>query len=86
MNTTDIANVSSWIEAHQDEIVQTLAALVQIPSVIGNEAPAQAFMRQHYEQAKLEIGTKIFAPSLHPKLFYHMVGSASAQVDPFLCL
>lgn len=55
MNTTDIANVSSWIEAHQDEIVQTLAALVQIPSVIGNEAPAQAFMRQHYEQAKLEI-------------------------------
>lgn len=55
MDEPHLKQVSSWIETHQDEIVKTLAALVQIPSVIGNEAPAQAFMRQHYVQAKLEI-------------------------------
>ncbi|MCW1968410.1 MAG: ArgE/DapE family deacylase [Anaerolineae bacterium] len=55
MNEPHLKQVSDWIEAHQDEIVQTLAALVKIPSVIGNEAPAQAFMRQQYEQAGLEI-------------------------------
>ena len=57
MNTSPhwIDATNAWIDAHRDEMVQTLAALVRIPSIIGNEAPAQAFMRAHYEALGLEI-------------------------------
>ena len=50
-----IEATNAWVVAHRDEIVQTLADLVRIPSVIGNEAPAQAFMQQHYEALGLEV-------------------------------
>lgn len=57
MNTPPqlIAATNAWIDAHRDEMVQSLADLVRIPSMIGNEAPAQAFMRAHYEAMGLEI-------------------------------
>ena len=63
MNTAPylIELTNAWIEAHRDDIVQTLADLVRIPSIIGNEAPAQAFMRAHYESLNLEIDE--FEPS-----------------------
>ena len=57
MNTPPhlIAATHDWLEQHRDEMVQTLADLVRIPSIIGNEAPAQAFMRAQYEALNLEI-------------------------------
>ena len=63
MKTTPqlLETTNAWIITHRDEIVQTLADLVRIPSIIGNEAPAQAFMRQHYEALGLQIDE--FEPS-----------------------
>ena len=45
------------VENLQDEMVDTLAQLVRIPSVVGNEGPAQAFMRQQYETLGLSVET-----------------------------
>jgi acetylornithine deacetylase len=63
MNTPPhlIAKINTWIDAHRDDLVQTLADLIRIPSIIGNEAPAQAFMRQQYEAMGLTIDE--FEPS-----------------------
>ena len=38
-------------------MIDTLAELVRIPSVVGNEGPAQEFMRQQYEGLGLEVKT-----------------------------
>jgi acetylornithine deacetylase len=63
MNTPPhlIKTTNTWIDAHRDDLVSALADLVRIPSIIGNEAPAQAFMRQQYELLGLEIDE--FEPS-----------------------
>jgi acetylornithine deacetylase len=55
MHSKLIEKTDAWVYAHREEIVQTLADLVRIPSVIGNEAPAQAFMGQQYASLGLEI-------------------------------
>lgn len=64
-----IQKTDAWLRAHRAELVQALTELVRIPSVIGNEAPAQAYMQRHYESLGLEIDT--FEPdrtqlSAHP--------------------
>ncbi len=47
--------ISDWVDAHADELVTTLAMLVQIPSVVGHEAEAQALMRELYLAAGLDV-------------------------------
>ena len=73
MNTTPLApliqQTDAWLNAHRADLVRALTELVQIPSIIGNEAPAQAFMQRHYEALGLEID--VFEPdraalSQHP--------------------
>lgn len=55
------AAVSDWIYSHADELVAALAQLVRIPSVVGREADAQAFMRELYAGMGLELD--VFEPS-----------------------
>jgi len=55
-----IQQTDAWLNAHRDDLVSTLAELVRIPSIIGNEAPAQAFMQRHYEALGLEVD--VFEP------------------------
>jgi acetylornithine deacetylase len=40
-----------------DEMTDTLAELVRIPSVVGNEGPAQDFMQRQYENLGLDVET-----------------------------
>jgi acetylornithine deacetylase len=47
--------ISDWIDNHADELIDTLAALVRIPSVVGQEGDAQKLMRDLYLQAGLDI-------------------------------
>jgi acetylornithine deacetylase len=47
--------VSQWLDDNAEELIATLAALVRIPSVVGNEAEAQAFMRDLYLAAGLDV-------------------------------
>jgi acetylornithine deacetylase len=41
----------------REEMVDTLAELVRIPSVVGSERPAQDFMRRQYEDLGLDVKT-----------------------------
>ncbi len=45
------------IEAMADEIVETLRALIRIPSVVGSEGKAQAFMKEKYESMHLDVSS-----------------------------
>ncbi len=47
--------VRGWLEAHASELVDTLAALVRIPSVVGSEGEAQAFMAERYREMGLAV-------------------------------
>jgi acetylornithine deacetylase len=50
-----LAQVTEWIDAHTGEMIETLATLVRIPSVVGNEGAAQAMMRDLYLAAGLDV-------------------------------
>ncbi len=54
------ALVTNWIHAHADELVASLAELVRIPSLVGQEAGAQAWMARHY--AALGLDLDVFQP------------------------
>ncbi|MDW8395472.1 MAG: ArgE/DapE family deacylase [Anaerolineae bacterium] len=54
MRTID-AQIQNWLAQHAEALTETLAALVRIPSLVGQEGPAQAFMRERYEEAGLEV-------------------------------
>jgi acetylornithine deacetylase len=43
------------VDRLRDEMVDTLAKLVRIPSLVGSEGPAQDFMRRQYERLGLEV-------------------------------
>jgi acetylornithine deacetylase len=47
--------VNVWIDDHADELIDTLTQLVRIPSVVGNEQSAQAFVRERYLDACLDV-------------------------------
>lgn len=55
------AAVSDWVYSHADELVSALAQLVRIPSVVGQEGEAQAFMRELYAGMGLDVDA--FEPS-----------------------
>jgi len=57
MDSKRKAEVVKTIEALRDELIDTLAELVRIPSVVGNEGPAQEFMQRQYESLGLEMKT-----------------------------
>ncbi|MCS7055527.1 MAG: ArgE/DapE family deacylase [Thermoflexales bacterium] len=50
-----IERVDAWLDAHTEELIETLSALVSIPSVVGHEAEAQAFMQDRYSAAGLDV-------------------------------
>lgn len=49
------AQITEWIDEHAGELIETLAALVRIPSVVGNEGVAQAMMRELYLDAGFDV-------------------------------
>lgn len=50
-----VARIEAWLDDHTAELVQTLAELVRIPSVVGSEGEAQQFMRDRYLAAGLDV-------------------------------
>ena len=55
MNSMIREKINAVVEQCRDEMIETLAELVRIPSVVGNEKPAQEFMQQQYEDLGLEV-------------------------------
>ncbi len=51
------AKIETAVDRLRDEMIDTLAELVRIPSVVGNEGPAQEFMQRQYERLGLEVQT-----------------------------
>jgi acetylornithine deacetylase len=49
--------IETGVDRLHDEMIDTLAELVRIPSVVGSEGPAQAFMQRQYEALGLEVKT-----------------------------
>ena len=67
------AKIEIEIDGLRDEMINTLAELVRIPSVVGSEGPAQDFMQRQYEGLGLEV--KIFEADKNT------VGQHSAYVE-----
>ena len=57
MNEKILKEINDAVEGLRDEMIETLAELVRIPSVVGNEGPAQDFMRRQYEALGLDVKT-----------------------------
>ena len=57
MNSKIKEKIGSVVDNLSDEMVKTLAELVRIPSVVGNEKPAQDFMQQQYQDLGLDVKT-----------------------------
>jgi acetylornithine deacetylase len=49
--------IDSTVDKLSDGMIETLAELVRIPSVVGNEKPAQDFMQLQYEDLGLDVQT-----------------------------
>lgn len=47
--------ISNYIEAHQEELIESVQNAVQIQSVIGNEHEMQFFMKNKFKQIGLEV-------------------------------
>ena len=43
------------VEAHREELIADVSACVRIPSVVGDEGPAQAFMQALFQRLDLEL-------------------------------
>jgi acetylornithine deacetylase len=51
------SDVLSAVDSLRDEMIEALIELVRIPSVVGNEGPAQAFMQREYGRLGLSVRT-----------------------------
>jgi len=51
------AKIEIVVDRLREEMIETLAELVRIPSVVGNEGAAQDFMRRQYEGLELDVKT-----------------------------
>jgi acetylornithine deacetylase len=51
------AKIETAVDRLRDEMIDTLAQLVRIPSVVGSEGPAQEFMKRQYEGLGLDVKT-----------------------------
>jgi len=51
------SEIAAAVDGLRDEMIDTLAGLVRIPSVVGNEGPAQGFMQRQYDGLGLEVKT-----------------------------
>jgi acetylornithine deacetylase len=49
--------IETEVDRLREEMIAALAELVRIPSVVGNEGPAQDFMRRQYESLGLDVKT-----------------------------
>lgn len=49
--------IEAAVDGLRDEMIETLAELVRIPSVVGSEGPAQDFMQRQYEDLGLVVKT-----------------------------
>jgi len=57
MNSKIQKKIETFVDRLRDEMIDTLAWLVRIPSVVGNEGPAQDFIRRQYEGLGLDVKT-----------------------------
>ena len=57
MNDKIKTEIEKAVDGLRDEMIDTLSGLVRIPSVVGNEGPAQEFMQRQYEDLGLEVKT-----------------------------
>jgi len=57
MNNNIKVEIGTAVDSLRDEMIETLVGLVRIPSVVGNEGPAQEFMQRQYEGLGLEVRT-----------------------------
>src|SRR5699024_3690510 len=48
-------DIRTYMEEHKQEYFKTIQELVRTETVVGNEAPGQAFMKQKFEELGLEI-------------------------------
>ena len=55
MEETIKTEIETAIDSLRDEMIDTLAELVRIPSVVGNEGPAQDFMQRQYQGLGLDV-------------------------------
>ncbi|MEO6061403.1 MAG: ArgE/DapE family deacylase [Thermoflexales bacterium] len=60
LTSTEQTRLTNWIHAHTNDLVASLAELVRIPSVVGQEAAAQTWMAQRY--AALGLDLDVFQP------------------------
>jgi len=60
MKAATIAAVNSAVDELKDELIELTRDLVCIPSVVGQEGPAQEFIAQRYAEAGLEV--ELFQP------------------------
>ncbi|CAB1056525.1 Acetylornithine deacetylase (EC [Olavius sp. associated proteobacterium Delta 1] len=49
--------IEAAVDGLRDEMIDSLAELVRIPSVVGNEGPAQDYMQRQYEGLGLDVKT-----------------------------
>ena len=49
--------IETVVDRLREEMIETLAELIRIPSVVGNEGAAQHFMQQQYEGLGLDVKT-----------------------------
>lgn len=57
MKDTRKTKIEAAVDGLRDEMIDTLTELVRIPSVVGNEGPAQDFMQRQYEDLGLDVKT-----------------------------
>ena len=57
MNSMIREKIDTVVEQYRGEMTDTLVNLVRIPSVVGNEKPAQDFMQEQYERLRLDVRT-----------------------------
>ncbi len=50
-----VERLGGWLDEHAGELVNTIVELVRIPSMVGQESEAQAFMQAQYLAAGLDV-------------------------------
>ena len=59
MEETIKTEIETAIDSLRDEMIDTLAELVRIPSVVGNEGPAQDFLQRHGMATQTPAGEEV---------------------------
>lgn len=58
----DPFDISGWVDQHRDQMIEFLQSIVRIPSVTGDEAAIQQYIRQFWRDSGFHVD--VFVPSL----------------------